>query len=97
MSDFVNAIKQLIEESEKYDSCMGLYVCKESNAVELTTDTSIPYYSEHIKGEGYDIAIYRSLITNKVVGIRLPLLNDKLCIHHDGPIKINEGFLKSPE
>lgn len=97
MSDFASVIKKLIEESKKYDSCMSLYVCNDSNTVELILDTSVPTIAEWINGEGSDIALYRSLITNKVVGIRLPLLNNKLCISHEGPIKVNEGFLKSPE
>jgi len=69
-------------------------VSEAGDAVELYLDTSIATYSEWIKGEGADIGLMRSRETDRVVGVRLPLLRRNLCVHHDGPIRINAGFRK---
>ena len=81
-------------EAEQYDTCMALNVSEDGKAVELWLDTSIATYSEWIKGEGADITLMRDQETGRVVGCRLLLMNRKLCVHHDGPIRINAGFLK---
>ena len=72
--------------------CMSLYVCDDGQAVELILDTSLDYYSEHISGEGADIALYREMDTDRVVGCRLPLLNHRLAVGHIGPFRLNDGF-----
>lgn len=74
---------------------MALSVSEEGRIVELLLDTSVSTYSQHIPGEGGDIALIRDQETDRVVGVHLPLRNRKLCVHHDGPIRINSGFLKS--
>lgn len=87
-------LKDLAAEAGKYDPCMAVCVSEAGDAVELYLDTSIATYSEWIKGEGADIGLMRSRETDRVVGVRLPLLRRNLCVHHDGPIRINAGFRK---
>ena len=84
----------LVKEAEKYDTCMALTVNEDGKSVTLCLDTGIDTYSECIKGEGADIGLMRCMETNRVVGVRLPLRKRNLSVFHDGPIKINEGFLK---
>lgn len=97
MDEFEKAIKEAMVEAEKYHTCMSLCVNQEGKSVELILDTSRDTYGEWIKGEGSDISLIRDQETNKVIGVRLPLYNDRLCIHHDGPIRINAGFRKTDE
>lgn len=93
LEDYLNEMSQ---ECEKYETCMSLYVCREGRAVELCLDTGIgPTHHEWIEGEGADISLIRCTETNRVVGVRLPLMVNRLCVQHDGPIRINAGFLKS--
>ena len=94
---FAQFLKQAGEEAEKYETCMSLYVNNDGNSVELVLDTSVPTYGDWIKGEGGDISLIRSRETGKVMGCRLPLYNKKLCIYHDGPIRINAGFRKEED
>ncbi len=81
-------------ESEKYETCMALTVNEAGDSVELCLDTSLSTYSEWIQGEGADICLLRCMETGKVVGCHLPLMDKKLCVHHEGPIRINAGFRK---
>ena len=89
-------LKYLEEQSKKYRPCASLWIDKESDRLELILDTSKSTYSEHIKGEGADISLYRDEETNKVIGVSLPLYQTDFSIFHtDGiRVKINEGFLK---
>jgi hypothetical protein len=86
-------IDEAIEECKKYKTCMALTVSNNGGAVELLLDTSRDTYGEHIAGEGADICLYRDTETGKVVGVRLPLMKQELSVFHDGPLKINDGFL----
>lgn len=93
--DFVKTIEEAIEESRNYQTCMSLHVCRESKSVTLNLDTACDYYTEWIKGEGSDIGLFRDRETNKVIGVRLPLYNERLGVDYDGPMRINTGFLKA--
>lgn len=90
-------LKHLEEQSKKYRPCASLWIDKESDRLELILDTSKSTYSEHIKGEGADISLYRDNETNKVIGVSLPLYQTDFSIFHtDGiDVKLNEGFLKN--
>jgi hypothetical protein len=90
-------MKDLIKEAKQYQTCMALTVNEEGDAGELYLDTSIATYGEWIKGEGADIYLLKSMETGKVVGCRLPLLNDKLVVHHNGPLRVNEGFRREEQ
>jgi hypothetical protein len=79
----------------EYDPCMSLTISEDSNSVELNCDNSVTTYFEWIKGEGADIGLIRCMETKRVVGIHLPLMDRKLCVHHNGPLRINAGFAKS--
>lgn len=92
--DLARELDRIAEESEKYETCMALTVSELGGAVELWLDTSLDTYDEWIKGEGADIALIRCQETKRVVGVRLPLLCDRLCVHHKGPLRINSGFRK---
>lgn len=92
--DLADFLKHAKEECEKYETCMSLSVSEDGQSVTLVLDTSVPTYSQWIDGEGGDICLFRCRETDKVVGSRLPLMNRKLCVHHDGPIRINAGFRK---
>lgn len=92
--DIDSLIKSALIEADKYEYCMGLSVDERSGTVELCLDTSTDTYLECIKGEGADIGLLRCSKTNKVMGVKLPLYNNKLVVHHEGDIRINEGFLK---
>ena len=89
-----NWFEKLLKEAAKYEPCMSLQVEENTSSVTLYLDTKGMTYSEWIPGEGGDICLIRSEETNKVVGCRLPLMNNKLCVHHEGPIRINAGFRK---
>ncbi len=92
--EFAEYIEAGLAECDKYETCMSLHVHEKGLYVELLLDTAVPYYDEWIKGEGGDICLYRCQETGKVVGCHLPLMNKKLVVHYDGPLRINEGFLK---
>lgn len=85
-------LKAAAVEMEKYDTCMSLTVSQDGLSVELCLDTSVHTYGEWIEGEGGDICLLRCMDTNKVMGCHLPLMDRKLSVFHDGPLKINEGF-----
>ena len=91
---FADTLKVMMAEAENHESCMSVFVSDEGKAVELWLDTSLDVYSEWIKGECADIGLMRCRKTNRVVGVRLPLLRNNLCVHDDGPIRINTGFRK---
>ncbi len=93
-TDFGEFLTRAAKKAENYQSCMALSVSEEGKHVELILDTSIATYGDWIKGEGGDICLLRCQKTDRVVGCHLPLMDRKLCIHHDGPIRINAGFLK---
>lgn len=76
-----------------YQHCMTLHVSEDGSAVTLYTDTALDTYGEWIKGEGADICLYRCRETDMVVGVRLPLRRKNLAVFHDGPLKVNDGFL----
>ena len=91
---FEDMIKDLVEESKKYKTCMSLKISEKGQYVSLCLDTGANTYSEWIKGEGADIHLIRCMETNKIMGCRLPLIKSNLAVFYDGPVKINEGFLK---
>lgn len=90
----IESLEDLIAEVEKYDTCMAISISNEGKSVDLILDTARSYYGEWITGEGGDICLYRDNKTNKVVGCHLPLMCNRLAVHHDGPIRINAGFKK---
>jgi hypothetical protein len=90
-SVFTDMLQRATEASEKYERCMSLSVSQDGRSVELVLDTSSSYYSEWIKGEDGDICLLRDRGTGRVVGCHLPLYDSKLCIHHEGPIRINRS------
>lgn len=92
--DFFDALNESLEESKNYETCMGLHIQKEGASVDLILDTARGYYSEWIKGEGGDICLYRDRDHHNVIGCHLPLYNERLVVHYDGPMRINEGFRK---
>ncbi len=94
LKDLAGKLKEMVAASEKYETCMSLHVSEDGKAVELYLDTSINTYTEWIKGEGADIGLMRCQETHRVVGCRLPLKKNNLSVWHDGPLRINEGFLK---
>lgn len=90
-------LKEAMAEAARYENCMSLSVDSEhGHAVELHLDTSRSTYGEWIPGEGGDICLIRDRETDKVVGVRLPLMNNRLVVSHDDgvQVRINEGFLK---
>jgi len=94
LKEFTEQIKILAKEAEKYDTCMALTVNEDGKFVTLCLDTGVNTYSEWIKGEGIVTGLIRCQETDRVVGVRLPLMKNNLVVSHNGPIKINEGFLK---
>jgi len=85
---------EVLDEAKmaEYQACMSLYVDTDGDSVELVLDTSVPTYSERIKGEGADICLLKSQEDGKVMGVRLPLKRSNLSVWHDGPLMVNEGF-----
>ena len=79
---------------QEYQTCMALIIDEKSKSVSLFLDTSRAVYLEWIEGEGGDIGLLRDAVTGKVVGIDLPLIDNKLSVRHEGPIRINSGFKK---
>lgn len=94
LSHMSQELQELLLEADKYDSSLSLCVNDEGRCVTLYLDTSIDCYAEHIPGERGDAAFMRCVETNKIVGVRLPLLRNNLTVSHRGPIRINEGFLQ---
>lgn len=88
------ALKRLEESAKQYETCMSLHVNERGQSVSLFLDTSVSFYLEHIPGEGADIGIYRCHETNQAVGVTLPLMNERLCVHYEGPMRVNAGFRK---
>ena len=95
--DWANVMGELCRQAEKYESCMSLAVDERGLSVELNLDTSLATFAEWIPGEGGDIALLRCCETKRVVGVHLPLMRNNLCVQHEGPIRINTGFLKTDE
>lgn len=89
-------LDQLTDLAAAYEPCMSLYVDQDSRSVELILDTSVSTYGEWINGEGANICLLRCRETNRVVGVRLPLLHEKLAVFHRGPLRVNDGFKKAP-
>lgn len=92
--ELAEKLKEMCEEAKKYRPCMSLHVNEDGQCVELLLDTNRDTYHEWIPGEGGDIGLVRDFETGKVVGVRLPLLNPLLSVFYNGPLKINNGFLK---
>lgn len=90
-------IAQLAEEADQYRPCMMLTVDRDGLAVELMLDTAANTYVEPIPGVGADCGLRIDMDTQRVVGIRLPLIRNNLCVNHRGPIRINDGFRKGDE
>jgi hypothetical protein len=91
---FDHLMKELMEEAKQYEPSMSLYIDEDSKSVELIVDPTVSHYGDWIKGEGADICLLRCHETNKVVGVHLPLYNNKLSVFHKGEIRINDGFKK---
>lgn len=89
-------LEKLFPAAATYEPCMSLCVDQDSRSVELILDTSVSTYGEWINGEGADICLLRCRETNRVVGVRLPLLNENLAVFHRGPLVVNGGFKKAP-
>jgi hypothetical protein len=87
-------MSKLIEEAKNYEPSMSIYVDMDGHSVELIVDPTVSHYGEWIKGEGADICLLRCQETNRVVGVHLPLYNEKLSVFHTGPLMINDGFKK---
>lgn len=86
---------RLLKDTEKtrYQPAMGIHVSKEGGSVELVLDPTAAIYGEHIPGEGADICLLRCRDTGRVVGVHLPLMNERLVVSHDPElVRINEGF-----
>jgi hypothetical protein len=104
--EFRKLIEDIIEKSKKYQTCMSLDVNEEGGYVTLNLDSKYGTYLDPLEdegakqglsnsqSEGADIGLLRDMNTDKVVGIRLPLLNKRLSIWHKGELKVNAGFLK---
>lgn len=90
-----DALLMLGREADKYEPSMSLYVSDDGKFVELCIDPTVSTYADWIPGEGGDICLTRCRETKRVVGCCLPLLNRKLSVWHDGPLRINEGFKKA--
>ena len=93
--DFGDLLVRLSEISKHAEPCVAIRVDREGRGLEVILDTSIPFNGEWIPGECGDVCLYRSRSDNKLVGAFFPLLNDKLSVWTDGPVKINEGFFKA--
>lgn len=80
-----------MNETRVREPIATIYICRESSAISIDLDTMLADYSEHIPGEGADIALARSIETNKLVGARLPLYAKTLVIAGEdiGPITID--------
>lgn len=90
------AMEELLTEADKYQSCMSLVVSQSGRFVELTLDNSRPTYGKWIEGfVGGDCGLICDAETNEVIGITLRLIDNKLSVFHEGPLRINAGFLKS--
>jgi hypothetical protein len=89
------AAEQLIAESKRYESAMSLFVSEEGQFVRLLLDTSRHCYNDSGYGiVGGDCGLLRDMETNEVIGIKLRVINNKLMVGHDGPLRVNQGFLK---
>lgn len=91
----LDRIEKLLAEAASYEPCMSLCVEQDGKAVELLLDTGISTYSEWIPGEGGDICLLRCRETKRVVGVRLPLINEKLAVFHKGQLRVNGGFKRA--
>ena len=94
LEGFHKFLDEMAEEANKYQTCMALNISEDGLFVDLCLDTGRSYYGSWIEGEGGDITLLRDSETDKVIGCHLPLMNRRLAISYDGPIKINEGFLR---
>lgn len=90
MSDdqFAEYLKKMLAEAEQLTAHLpkpiaSVFICRDSNSIEVYLDNTKSSYSEWIKGEGADIGLLRDQETNRVVGVRLPLYA-KTMIFGDG-------------
>lgn len=91
----VMTLEELIAQANEYQTCMSLHISQRGQYVELLLDSSRPVYDRPIKGiVGGDCGLLCDMETDEVIGIQLRLINNKLMVSHEGPIRINEGFLK---
>lgn len=90
-------IEKLLARLGEPLSCMSVRVDELGQGVDIHLDTSRGSYGEWIPGEGGDICLYRDNETKKVVGAYFPLLNKRLSVWTEGPLKINEGFLRADD
>jgi uncharacterized Fe-S cluster protein YjdI len=87
--------EQLIAESKRYEPCMSVFVSEAGQYVELRIDTSRPTYGRHVPGiVGGDCCLLCDFETDEIIGVHLRVIHQKLQVCHDGPLRINEGFLK---
>ena len=93
-SELGQFLSTMVEQASHYEPCMSLVVSEDGQSVELLLETNISSYLQWIPGEGADIGLIRCQDTKKVVGVHLPLMNNKLAVFHKGPLRINDGFLK---
>ena len=85
--------KLLLLAAEKAkDSVPCMFVRVDEFGVDIILDTSITFNGEWIPGEGGDICLYRDRTNNNVVGAYLPLLQNRITVWTDMPLKINEGW-----
>ena len=95
MSDsLAELLKTAAAEAANYDPCMSLYVNQDGRTVQLLLESARNFIAEWIPGERGDVALLREHETGKIIGVVLPLYNAKLSVFHDGPLKINDGFLR---
>lgn len=97
MIDFDKFIEDGLAEAAQYEPCMAL--CVREHDVELLLETSLNTYRYYTMLETHsgNVVQLECIIdrdTEQIVGVCLPLLNQKLGITHDGPIRINAGFRK---
>lgn len=92
---FEQFILECLKACENYEPAMSLRVCKDGQFVELNLGCDRGNtYSQWLPGTRGDCGVIRDMETDEIVGVTLPLINEKLAIFHDGPLRINEGFRK---
>jgi hypothetical protein len=80
-NEFLAYLNKAIAASADKEPACTVYVCIDSNAIEIITDPTAASHGEHIKGEGADICLYRDIDTGKVVGCRLAMYQKKVAFH----------------
>lgn len=94
---FAQFLKDGAEECKKHHTCMSFFVNEEGQCVELILDTAVSTYTKWIPGERGDVGLLLCQKTDRVVGCTLPLMNRKLVVHYEGPLRINCGFRKQDD